>query len=406
MIFAFTSYGALAQERKRKVVFIIADGIPADVIEKVPTPNIDKIISEGSYLPTFVGGEKGLYNETPTISAVSYNSILTGTWVNKHNVWGNDIVAPNYNYWNIFRLYKQQHPSGKTAIFSSWQDNRTKLIGEGLKTAGNLKLDCHFDGYELDTVNFPHDEKDDFMHLIDERVSKEAAKCIKEKSPDLSWVYLEYTDDMGHRYGDSPQFYAAVEKLDLQVARIYQAIKYREKNFNEDWLMILTTDHGRDEQTGKDHGGQSTRQKGGWMVMNKKGLNDYAKYFHASIADILPTIASFMRLNIDADRKREIDGTSLLGKLSVAALNVNRVQNNLSLTWQSFDDTSAVKIWLAVTNNFKSGGKDNYVLVATVPAIKEHALIDISKYASNFYKIILEGKNNTVNRWWVVEEKP
>ncbi|MCW3113178.1 MAG: nucleotide pyrophosphatase, partial [Segetibacter sp.] len=88
---------AMAQGRQKKVLFVIADGIPADVIERVSTPNIDAIAKEGKYMRAFVGGENGGYSQTPTISAVGYNSLLTGTWVNKHNVWDNDIKAPNYN---------------------------------------------------------------------------------------------------------------------------------------------------------------------------------------------------------------------------------------------------------------------------------------------------------------------
>ena len=32
--------------------------------------------------------------------------MITGTWANKHNVWGNGIENPNYNYWTIFRFLK------------------------------------------------------------------------------------------------------------------------------------------------------------------------------------------------------------------------------------------------------------------------------------------------------------
>ena len=84
------------------------------------------------------GREKGGYSQTSTISAVGYNSLLTGTWVNKHNVWGNDIKDPNYHYPTIFRLFKETYPTKKTAIYSSWLDNRTKLVGDGLPATGNI----------------------------------------------------------------------------------------------------------------------------------------------------------------------------------------------------------------------------------------------------------------------------
>ena len=106
-----------------------------------------------------VGGEKGGYSETPTISAVGYNSVLTGVWVNKHNVWDNDIAAPNYNYPTIFRLLKTQSPQKKIGIFSSWQDNRTKLVGDKMAETGSIPFDYKFDGLELDTINYPQDAK-------------------------------------------------------------------------------------------------------------------------------------------------------------------------------------------------------------------------------------------------------
>src|SRR4029077_6739382 len=112
-------------------------------------------------------------------------------------------------------------------IFSTWTDNRTKLVGESLPQTGKIKLDYIADGYELDTVNFPHDKQSLYIHTIDERVTDEALKSIKTNAPDLSWVYLEYTDDIGHRFGNGEQEDKAVAYVDNQVARIWDAIEFR-----------------------------------------------------------------------------------------------------------------------------------------------------------------------------------
>jgi hypothetical protein len=169
-------------EKPRKVVLVILDGIPASVIEKVETPNLDEITAAGGYSRAWLGGQKGGYSETPTISAVGYNSMLTGTWVNKHNVKDNKIQFPNYHYWTIFRHFKETNPEKTIGIYSTWLDNRTKLLGEGLAETGNLKLDYHFDGLELDTVRFPHDTLSQYIHEIDKLVASKAAADHQDRS--------------------------------------------------------------------------------------------------------------------------------------------------------------------------------------------------------------------------------
>ena len=43
------------QQKVPKTVFIIVDGIPADVLEKANTPYIDEISAEGAYTHAYVG---------------------------------------------------------------------------------------------------------------------------------------------------------------------------------------------------------------------------------------------------------------------------------------------------------------------------------------------------------------
>lgn len=387
----------------RKAVFIIVDGIPADLIEKLPTPSLDSIAAHGGYKRAVVGGERDGYSETPTISAVGYNSVLTGTWVNKHNVWGNygkDIAKPNYNYKTIFRLVKDVEPNKKIGIFSSWLDNRTKLAGENLSATSNLVFDYKYDSLEYDTITYPNDTTSIRMRNIDQAVVKKAASAINENAPDLSWIYLEFTDDMGHTFGDSKQFYDAIQNMDQQIGIIWSAVQNRMKRFKEDWLIIITTDHGRDS-VGLNHGGQSDRERSGWIVTNSSGLNSHFSEDTISIVDIMPTIASFMGVKIPADLCREVDGTSLRGKVEATMMRATNDNGVIKVTWKSKTKSGKVKIWTTTTNDFRSGNKDRYKLMGEYPVEQEHAEFKAPPSPKGFYKVVLETPHNTLNRWIV-----
>jgi Type I phosphodiesterase / nucleotide pyrophosphatase len=379
-----------------KAVFIICDGIPADVVERVSTPTLDSIATLGGYTRAYVGGQAGGYSESPTISAVGYNDLLTGTWANKHNVWGNNITAPNYHYWNLFRIIAQDS-SRTTAVFSTWLDNRTKLVGDRLPQAGNIKVDYYLDGLENDTVHYPHDDRSYYIHEIDETVSKNAAQTIASKGPDLSWVYLEYTDDMGHRYGDSPELDSAVAMADQQVGRVWRAIRERERKLGERWLIVITTDHGRSAADGRDHGGQSTRERTTWIVTNVKGNDHFNE--QPGITDIMPSILNFMNVPVPSEVRDEIDGVPFIGPVAASKLHAIGRGDTIDLTWNALEQKGVATIYVATTNHFAEGGVDHYKKVATVPLISGHYTIDVHDRRSAFYKILLKTAINDLNTW-------
>ncbi|RYG07782.1 MAG: alkaline phosphatase family protein, partial [Chitinophagaceae bacterium] len=149
LIFAVAFLAFKSNAQTKKAVFIVIDGVSKDVLEKLNTTNIKAIAQQGALINAYQGGERGKFNQTPTISAPGYNNVLTGVWFHKHNVPDNSIKAPNYNYPTIFRFFKTAYPEKKIGIFSSWLDNRTKLVGEGLKQTGAIQFDYKFDGLEL-----------------------------------------------------------------------------------------------------------------------------------------------------------------------------------------------------------------------------------------------------------------
>lgn len=386
--------------RAQKVVFVILDGVEPEILERVETPHLDAIAKTGGYTLAYVGGEKGGYSETPTISAPGYNNLITGTWGNKHNVWGNSIKKPNYNYWSAYRFVEEIAPEKHTAIFSTWLDNRTKLVGEGLEATNNLMIDYHFDGFEHDTNTFPHDKERLFIHKIDEHVVNEASRYIREIGPDFSWVYLEYTDDLGHKFGNSEETDESIRIADGQVGKIWEAIQHRMNTLGEEWMIFVTTDHGRSaESGGKNHGGQSDRERNTWIVMGNGSPNAYFNNYQNGIVDILPTALNFMKIDVPRERLMELDGVPLTGPVSVAQPGAKLEGKLLKVSWKALEADGDVKILLATTNNFASGGQDVYREVGTAKVSAGTFEIDVTQYPSDFYKVVIEGEHNSVNRW-------
>ncbi|MBU02994.1 MAG: nucleotide pyrophosphatase [Halieaceae bacterium] len=294
-----------------KVVFVIVDGIPADVIERVATPHLDAIAIVGAYARAQMGGPVGEPGETPTVSAPGYMSLVTGTWANKHNVYENYNLSPNYGFWNIFRVAKAANPAIKIGIFSTWTDNRTVLLGEGQPGAGDWRFDHIADGFERDEKRFPPQPSGKHIAVIDRVISEEAASAIVRQGPDLSWIYLQHTDDVGHQQGDGEVFDSAVVEMDMNVGRIWSAVEARQATHSEDWLVIVTTDHGRDALTGRQHGGHSERERTIWIATNSQRLTPEF-YMMPDIVDIYPSIATHLGINIPEQVARHLDGASFI----------------------------------------------------------------------------------------------
>jgi predicted AlkP superfamily pyrophosphatase or phosphodiesterase len=249
----------------------------------------------------------------------------------------------------------------------------------------------------MDTIRFPHDKQSEYIHQIDDLVVHQADSTIRVSAPDLSWVYLEYTDDMGHKYGDGEKMEKAIEYLDIQMGQLWDAIQYRKNNFAEDWLIIITTDHGRDAATGKNHGGQSERERRTWIVTNSKKTNKYFKENEPAIVDILPSIASFMRIDIPEENKNELDGVSFLGPISISHPKLIVEKDSLIIQWKSYEKKGQVKVLLSNSNQFKEGKLDAYQQISVVPISQNKFVISTNAFSNPYYKIVLQGNKNSIN---------
>ena len=249
----------------------------------------------------------------------------------------------------------------------------------------------------MDEKRFPHLPDRKFISDIDELVSTEAARYIGENGPDLSWIYLEFTDDMGHKFGDSPEYFSAIQKADAQVGKVWKAIKERAKELGEQWMIVVTTDHGRDAETGKNHGKQSDRERTTWIVTNGSPLNKRFQQAPA-VVDIMPSILRFMDIAIPVATKEELDGVPFVGPVSISNLKATTKEGKIELTWDVLNPKGNVEIFLSATNLFKEGKSDEYISVGTTKVSKGKFWLD-KKSDDDFYKILVKAPHNWLNVW-------
>ncbi len=231
---------AIAAEPAKKVLYIGIDGTRFDAIEKAATPNLDALIANGIHSPTcLILGER--YQKNDTISGPGWSSILTGVWADKHGVHDNSFNGRKYEQFpHFFARLKEVRPDAKTASFVTW-----KPIAEYITSAAN--------------VNEQFEEKakgsvEDYDRY-DSQATDAAVQHLSEANPDAVFLYIGQVDVAGHTHGfhpSVPEYVAAIERADKLVGRALAAVKGRKSFADEDWLVVVTSDHGGQ---GKGHGG-------------------------------------------------------------------------------------------------------------------------------------------------------
>ena len=99
--------------------------------------------------------------------------------------------------------------------------------------------------------------------------------------------------------------------MDELVGVLWRSIRERQQRSGEDWLVLVTTDHGRDADTGREHGGQSQRERTTWIATNSQRLTPR---FHQqpSIVDIYPSIAAHLGLSVPPQVAWQLDGEAFI----------------------------------------------------------------------------------------------
>ena len=209
----------------KKVLLIGIDGCRADALELANTPTIDNLIANGVY-------SLDALNDDITISGPGWSAILCGVWSNKHLSIDNSFVGTDYaNYPPLFKRIEDFDANLHTVSICNWNPINDYIV----QSYADFKLNVS----------------------SDLEVSNEAISYISSNDPDCMFLHFDDVDHAGHSDGFSPnvsQYITAIEGVDALLTPIMQTISQRPNYTNEDWLVLITSDHGG---VGTSHGGTS-----------------------------------------------------------------------------------------------------------------------------------------------------
>jgi len=224
----------------KKVLLIGIDGCRTDALKLANTPTIDNLITNGIYSPDAL-------NDDITISGPGWSAILCGVWSNKHLSVDNSFVGTDYtNYPPLFKHIEDFNANLHTVSICNWSPINDYIVQ-------------NYADYKLNVSS-------------DSDVSIEAVNYLTTNDPDIMFLHFDDVDHAGHSYGFSPdtsQYITAIESVDAFIAPIIQSISQRPNYTNEDWLILITTDHGG---IGTSHGGNSIQEQKVFVIASGNSI--------------------------------------------------------------------------------------------------------------------------------------
>ena len=205
--------------------------------------------------------------DLPTISGPSWTTLLTGTTQKVHKVIDNDYK--NHNLAAAPDLLTQARvlkPEIVTYAAAGWPP----LIDPS--DVGPVIRPRVEDQDSGKHSIFVRDGETHGYEKVDLEVAEDAIATIDRIGPDLSFVYFCGADEAGHLHGtvEGPYF-EAIERIDTLVAKMYQSVQKRQQEFDENWLIVITTDHGHRDEGG--HGGDSEQERASFVIAHAIGTS-------------------------------------------------------------------------------------------------------------------------------------
>eukprot|EP00244_Chara_vulgaris_P005704 TRINITY_DN2213_c0_g1_i8.p1 TRINITY_DN2213_c0_g1~~TRINITY_DN2213_c0_g1_i8.p1 ORF type:complete len:501 (-),score=91.94 TRINITY_DN2213_c0_g1_i8:113-1615(-) len=216
--------------RKPTVLLISADGFRWDYVKKVDTPNIHRLINEGT------SADGGIIPVFPSVTFPNHYSIVTGLYPENHGIINQKFVDPDTGgkfrpgvvdpkFWVGEPIWETATKQGIRAATYYWPGaDVTRNDWE----CGNTY--CH-----LFNSTKPFEERvDTTLAYFD---------MPESERPQLITLYFNEPDATGHQWGsDAPQVNEKIALVDQMIGRLLTGLEQR--RVLDDTHIIMLADHG------------------------------------------------------------------------------------------------------------------------------------------------------------------
>ncbi|MFD7660630.1 alkaline phosphatase family protein [Actinosynnema sp. NPDC059797] len=249
-----------------KVLVIGVDGLMLDRVAVADAPALDGLIAGGSSSKT------SLYANpmAPTLSGPGWATIATGAWPDRHGVtsnsWGTSHrLAEHPDF--LTRLERADRATSTYAI-ATWAPLVTTSAGTAIFGA-EVDLRVSSGG--------------------DQATADRAAQHIRTTDADAGFLHFDDVDAAGHSCGAAGSCYRdAVTAVDKRIKQVLDAVAARPTRAQEDWTVIVTSDHGHTDTGG--HGGSTPGERASLIIHTGPGATPGTPAVAPKNVDVAATV--------------------------------------------------------------------------------------------------------------------
>ena len=254
----FDSDSVISTAIHRKVLWINIDGAVGSIMEqKIPQEGtIAKMLKHSKY--SWIGmSDNRILSKVSNEDPVTWSTMMTGVIPEKHLISNDSYVAnveydpnnPNekvIQYPNILHHIAENDPENPTLCVTPWEKLNKNLLNAAQKT--------------ITTTNDEETKEVVLSHL---------------KGSDFNFTLVAFSGMLeagkaGGFSANNTNYIAAIQRIDSYIGEFLQAIEQRKNTFYEDWLIVITSNHGG--KADGSYGGNSDEER------NTLGIFYYSHY--------------------------------------------------------------------------------------------------------------------------------